>query len=380
MFPDGMTETTDSSSHEDDVDADAASRKTALLAALKAVEENSSHPIACAIVSFCSAQSCDTAGEGVVDIGDTQEVPGKGMQSTFCSRTGANAATNEILVGNETLMREFGVMLSPRVSALLQTWADQAKSVALVATRPAADDGDGSASLPWSVSAVLAISDPIRHETVPVIEALKSRGIDVWMLSGDNVSTARAVAKRVGIAPDHVLAGVLPSGKVDKVKYLQSTQSARRRSSHSSGRATVAMVGDGVNDSPALAAADVGIAIGSGSDVAISSADFVLIKSDLRAVITLLDLSRSVFQRIKTNFGWAVVYNLVAVPVAAGVLYPVQNGTGNHVRLDPVWAALAMALSSISVVTNSLLLRTGIPVLGFRASRIILGEQVEGVA
>jgi Cu+-exporting ATPase len=182
------------------------------------------------------------------------------------------------------------------------------------------------------------------------------------MLSGDNPTTAQAVGQMCGIPKDRIIAGVLPDQKAEKIKWLQKTLPASKRKK----RALVAMVGDGINDSPALTTADVGIAIGSGSDVAISSAEFILISSDLRAIITLIDLSRAVFRRVLFNFGWALVYNVIAMPVAAGAFFPIMSG-GHHVRLDPVWASLAMALSSVSVVCSSLLLRTRLPWVGFRA-------------
>ncbi|POS80952.1 copper-transporting ATPase 1 [Diaporthe helianthi] len=344
--------------------------KESMLAAVKAVEEGSSHPVAKAIASFCANQEIDSD----VRVNDLHEIPGKGMKAKYHSGN----QDFDILVGNEALMLEHRVPISNKVVELLHKWKGEAKSVALVATllsKPSQasetllgeQTNEAARSTTWWViAAALSISDPIRPEAPAIVRALKSRGTRVWMLSGDNDVTARAVATRIGIPPDQVISGVLPTQKADKITYLQSTLKADNEKSDK--RATVAMVGDGINDSPALTKADVGIAIGSGSDVAISSAEFVLVKSDLWSVVTLLELSQTVFRRVKVNFAWALVYNLIAVPVAAGVLYPVVSG-GNHVKLDPVWASLAMALSSISVVMSSLALRSGIPGIGFRERR-----------
>ena len=194
------------------------------------------------------------------------------------------------------------------------------------------------------------------------------------MLSGDNPRTACAVGAMVGISRKHVIAGVLPPQKAEKAKYLQRSQLTNRSRSffgfghaRSNQRAIVAMVGDGVNNSPALAVADVGVAVGSGSNVAISSADFVLVNSSMAKLVTLVSLSCVVFRRVKFNFGWALIYNLLALPIAVGVLYPVESN-GTHIRLDPVWASSAIALGSISVICSSLLLRSGLPVVEFRAN------------
>ncbi|PHH66583.1 hypothetical protein CDD81_7058 [Ophiocordyceps australis] len=324
MFPDGRPEGMDEAS---------------VLSSLKAAEENSSHPIARAIVGFCGAKTAAAALDGV------EEVAGKGV------RVWRGDGEMELAVGNESLMGDLAAALSGRVRRLLEGWKREAKSVALVAARRGRQ-----AEAAWRLVAVLSVSDAIRGESAAVIRALGKRGTQVWMLSGDNVTTARAVAQRVGLEPCRVLAEVLPSEKAAKIAHLQASR-----------RAVVAMVGDGINDSPALATADVGIAIGSGSDVAISSADFVLATSNLTAVVALLDLSKTVLRRIKVNFAWALVYNMLAVPIAAGCLWAVRTHDGGHVRLDPVWAALAMALSSISVVLSSLCLRLPLPVVGFRA-------------
>lgn len=320
--------------------------KTALLSALKAVEQNSTHPIAKAIVDFCGS---DTKA---AELMSSEELPGKGMKAS------CKDLLLDIVVGNESLMRDVSVTLTPETVAVLQRWKSEAKPVALVATK----FGEGK----WSLAAVLSISDPIRDEAPSVVKSLQSRGIQVWMISGDNLTTAQAVAQRVGIPLDNVLAEVLPSEKADKISYLQAALHAAGGES-SGRRATVAMVGDGINDSPALTKADVGIAIGSGSDVAISSAAFVLSTSDLGGVFTLLDLSRAVLRRIRVNFAWAAVYNLLAVPVAAGCLYGVKTSGGGRVVLDPAWASLAMALSSISVVLSSLSLGSKLPWMGFQA-------------
>ncbi|CCF35338.1 heavy metal translocating P-type ATPase [Colletotrichum higginsianum] len=332
-----------------------------VLATLRAIEENSSHPVAKAIVSYCITQT-----ETWADVDGLQELPGKGMKAT--NRGEKPDESFDMIVGNESLMRDHAVDFAEEVSFQLQKWKSEAKSVALVAVRPTTAKPD----VAWTLVAVLSISDPIRPEAIRIIKALHDQGTRVWMLSGDNVVTAKAVAKLVGIDPENVLAEVLPWEKADKITYLQTVLKARvgRSREHAKKRAMVAMVGDGINDSPALTKADVGIAIGSGSDVAISSADFVLVTNDLRAVVTLLALSRTVFRRIKVNFGWAVIYNILAIPIAAGCLYPITTNGGQHVRLDPVWASLAMALSSISVVLSSLALRSKIPWLGFRARKI----------
>ncbi|KAL7621882.1 hypothetical protein AAE478_007382 [Parahypoxylon ruwenzoriense] len=339
-------------------------QRDALLAGLLAVEQNSSHPIAKAIVSFCDAHTSMRA-----QITNVEELPGKGLKATYS--IDSPAETMDIIVGNEALMRDFAVPISPAVATKLQTWKTQAKSVALVATKPSTSV---SATKSYLIAAALSISDPIRPETPAVIKALKSVGVDVWMLSGDNITTAKAVALRIGIPEWNVIAEVLPAQKHEKITWLQSTLKAHTGNvEHTNRRATVAMVGDGINDAPALSAADVGVAIGSGSDVAISSADFVLVNSNLASVATLLNLSETVFRRIKFNFGWALIYNLLAVPIAAGCLYPITVH-GTHVRLDPVWASLAMALSSISVVLSSLALRSRLPLLGVRIRDVGVGE------
>jgi len=198
-----------------------------------------------------------------------------------------------------------------------------------------------------TVFAVIAISDPVKPTAKDAVARLKRLGLAVVMVSGDSKRAAEAVAKEVGI--DAVVADVLPSQKADLVKKAQRHGVGGR----------VAMVGDGINDAPALAQADVGIAIGTGTDIAMEASDVTLIRGDLRGVVTAIQLARRTLRTIRANLFWAFVYNVIGIPIAAGALYPFF-----HVLLSPVLASAAMAWSSLSVVLNSLTLRRFRPAWG----------------
>ncbi|KAI9737112.1 MAG: hypothetical protein M1834_000703 [Cirrosporium novae-zelandiae] len=322
----------------------------------KALEEESSHPIAKAIISFCSSKPlCQVHGA------DVKEKAGSGLQGVFEVNISASKASFEAAIGNESLMSSLNINIDDYFNAnTLTTWKTEGKSVALLAIR----NLDSSISK-WILAAIFATADPIRKESRYTVQSLQEAGIEVYMLSGDNQTTATAVGQSLGIPSSNIIAGVLPTQKAEKVEWLQNNalQSSNNRSHRT--RAIVAFVGDGINDAPALTTADVSCAIGSGSDVALFSASFILLTSNLTTLLTLISLSKTVFRRIKFNFLWALVYNVCLVPIAAGVIYPAQG----HPRLDPVWASAAMAASSVSVVCSSLVLRLKIPGLGFRAAK-----------
>ncbi|KAG1755710.1 heavy metal translocatin [Suillus lakei] len=314
-----------------------------LLGIAAELESASSHPLANAIRQYAGNHDAASVTGSSFD-----EIAGKGVKADF------EVMRRKAIIGNEPLMRDHAVLLSPDVLQMLERWKSEAKSIVLLAVTDA-DWGDR-----FVVAAIFAVSDSIRREADGVIRHLHEQGIGTWMISGDNETTAKAVAKSVGIPEMNVIAGVLPQQKAEKIEWLQHNGTKRLSSrwqrmlqrSKSDQRCIVAMVGDGINDAPALAASDIGIAIGSGSDVAISSASFILVSSNLKSLLILSDLARKVFSRVKINFMWAIIYNVITVPIAAGVVYP-----AGHARLAPVWASLAMALSSVSVVCSSLALK-----------------------
>ncbi|HSJ45116.1 MAG TPA: HAD-IC family P-type ATPase, partial [Euzebyales bacterium] len=230
----------------------------------------------------------------------------------------------DVVIGNAALLDRHGMVLDGL--------ADVAAGQAAQGATPMFVAVDGHPA------GLIAVADSLKPESTQAVEQLQALGLDVWMLTGDTTATARAVARDAGI--DHLLAEVLPHQKAEQVARLQAD-----------GR-VVAMVGDGINDAPALAQADLGIAIGTGTDVAIAASDITLIGGDLRSITSAIALSRKTVATIKQGLFWAFAYNVLLIPVAAGALYP---ATG--LLLDPVLAAAAMAMSSVSVVTNALRLR-----------------------
>jgi len=256
------------------------------------LEESSSHPIAKANTALCATKDRSTITKSTIE-----EFPGRGLKGTFTIHTSTSDTRYEAAIGSETFISCLGIPIDAYWSQNASTWKTAGKSVAVLAMRPLSpSDGKEPA---FTLAAQFAITDRLRPEASFVISALRKQGLSIWMISVDNAITATAVGYQLGIPATNIIAGVLPSEKADKIHWLQSSVSKRNGKN---GRAIVVMVGDGINDSRALIAADAGIAIGSGSDVAISSAKFVLVSSNLHSVLTLITLSHTVFQRVKFNF------------------------------------------------------------------------------
>ncbi|NLM97569.1 MAG: copper-translocating P-type ATPase, partial [Halanaerobiaceae bacterium] len=276
-----------------------------LLQLAASVESGSEHPLGQAIVS-----SAKERGLRIEKLSDFNAVTGKGVQGIVSGKS--------VLVGNSRFMNETEINIPEEIKGQLDKFEEEAKTVMLIAV-----DGE--------IAGIIAVADALKEDSVQAIKELRKTGLKTAMITGDNERTARAIARKVGI--DHIAAEVLPDGKVDEIKKLQDQSGI------------VAMVGDGINDAPALTQADVGIAIGTGTDIAIESSDITLVRGELSAVIMAVKLSRATFRKIKQNLFWAFIYNTIMIPVAVLGL------------LHPVLAEIAMAISSISVVTNANMLR-----------------------
>jgi Cu+-exporting ATPase len=247
---------------------------------------------------------------------DFQSITGKGVEGTVGGR--------KVVIGNRAYFAEMGLDLKGPDEAMAEL-ENQGKTAMIV-------------GVDMEIAGILAVADTLKEHSPAAVEALQKMGKEVIMITGDNRRTGEAIAAQVGIKK--VLSEVLPQDKSEEVKKLQNSG------------LKVAMVGDGINDAPALTQADIGIAIGSGTDVAIESGDIVLIKDDIRDVVMAMDLSSFTMRKIKQNLFWAFVYNTLGIPIAAGVLYPFTG-----FLLSPIIAGAAMAFSSVSVVSNSLLMR-----------------------
>jgi Cu+-exporting ATPase len=294
----------------DIIEGEGFSRKEILTLAASA-EKGSEHPLGEAIVKKAKEQNLN-----LLDPKSFQAIAGQGIEATVDSK--------EILLGNLKLMEERKVHLNG-LSEKAGRLSAEGKTPMFLAV-------EGEAA------GIIAVADTLKENSKEAVEALRQMGLNVVMLTGDNERTARAIAHQIGI--DRVLAEVLPEMKAEEVKRLQAE--GKR----------VGMVGDGINDAPALAQADVGIAIGTGTDVAMESSDITLIGGDLRGVVTAIALSRATIRNIRQNLFWAFAYNTILIPVAAGVLFPFWG-----ILLNPIFAAGAMAFSSVTVVTNALRLR-----------------------
>lgn len=286
--------------------------KTQLLQIAGSLEKGSEHPLAEAIVNYCVTNNIS-----LEKVTDFNALFGKGIEGTVSG--------THYYAGNEKMMEEKGISLSVEQKNQIRELAKQGRTPLLFADEK-------------QFLGIVAVADVVKPTSKEAVQKFRDYGIHVIMLTGDNEVTAQAIKEQVGI--DEVIAGVLPTQKEEKI-------SALKQAGHK-----VAMIGDGVNDAPALASADVGIAIGAGTDVAIESADIVLMKNDLLDAVGAVKLSKAVIRNIKENLFWAFFYNSIGIPLAAGVLYPLFQ-----IKLNPMFGAAAMSLSSVCVVSNALRLR-----------------------
>ena len=293
-------------------------REKQVRAMICAIEKLSHHPLADAVVQYLqkSAEK-DTANLASIEVEQFKDIPGKGVSASINKK--------EVLIGTQALMEQKSIVLTPTMIQLAQKWREHAYTVSFAAMNGA-------------IVAVMGIADTVKPAAHAVIQELKRQHITTVMITGDNTATAQAIGKSLGL--DTILAEVLPEDKEKTIRALKQKHGY------------VAMVGDGINDAPALAAADVGIAMGNGTDVAIESAGITLLRSDIALVPKALKLSKSTMRNIRENLVWAFGYNIILIPVAMGALYPFFG-----VQLHPILASGAMALSSVSVVTNALRLR-----------------------
>ena len=284
----------------------------ALLKLAAALERSSEHPLAEAIMA-----ECETRGIVARMVEDFAAVPGRGVT--------AREGQNVIAAGNMRLMNELGAEVP---AGLAEQFAAEGKTPLFFAKN-------------GELVGTIAVADEVKETSAEAIAALRSLDVDVRMLTGDNRLTAEAIARRVGLSSEQVIADVLPA---DKERHVRELQDAGGK---------VAMVGDGINDSPALARSDVGLAIGTGADIAKEGADVVLMRSDLMDVARAIELSRATIRNIKQDLFWALFYNGIGIPLAAGVFFPLTGW-----QLSPMFGAAAMSLSSVCVVSNALRLRT----------------------
>jgi Cu+-exporting ATPase len=298
------------------------------------LEQRSEHPLAQAILQYAASldqKSSHPLDQTIIDeamkekiglykLEDFKAISGKGLRGFLQIQN----QKVEAYLGNRALIADVGLDISPHETGIAKLESEGKTVMILVVDK--------------TIKGALAVADVLKKESVEAVKALKENNIDVWMLTGDNDRTARAIASQVGI--ENVMSEVMPDKKSDKVRELQNQGK------------TVAMIGDGINDAPALTQANIGIAMGEGTDIAMESANITLMRGDLMLIFEVIKISKRTMRIIKQNLFWAFFYNIAFIPVAAGVLYPLWK-----ILLNPIFAAVAMAFSSISVVLNSLRLK-----------------------